>query len=77
MGEKIVRYIAEELHNNQMEETIEMEDDLLGTGILDSLGMMRLIRYVEEEFQIQVAPEEMTIENFMTVSAITEFIKTK
>ena len=77
MHQEIITYIVDELTNEELDEGIGVQDDLLGTGILDSLGMMRLIAFVEETYEIKVAPEEMVIENFMTVENISTYIKSK
>lgn len=77
MSKVILDYLSEMLMNDDLEDPIEIQDDLLGSGILDSLGMMKLISFIEEEFEIKVGPEEMTIENFMTVEHITDYLKTK
>lgn len=74
---RIIEYITKELTNEDLEDGLESNEDLLGSGILDSLGMMRLIAFIEEEFSCKILPEEMIIENFMTVEHISEFLKTK
>lgn len=56
------------------EDKINEQDDLLGSGILDSLGMMKLILFIEKEFNIKVPTEDMTIENFMTIEHITNYL---
>ncbi|MEL6140161.1 MAG: acyl carrier protein [Bacteroidota bacterium] len=75
MEQTIINYIVKELHNGQIGLAIEPEDDLLGGGLVESMGMMRLIQFIEEEFDFKVAPKDMTIENFMTVSAMTKYIQ--
>lgn len=77
MKAKIINYITEKLANNELEEELEVEDDLLGSGLIDSLGMMKLILFIETEFQVQIPPEDMTIENFMTVGHITSYLENK
>lgn len=77
MQEKIIKYIEEKLSNEELEDGIELTEDLLGSGILDSLAMMKLISFLEEEFDCKVLPEEMVIENFMTVGKIINYLKTK
>lgn len=77
MSKIILDYITDVLINDESEDPIEIQDDLLGSGILDSLGMMKLISFIEEEFEVKVGPEEMMIENFMTVEHIVDFLKTK
>lgn len=77
MQEKIIKYIEEELSNEELDDGIELTEDLLGSGILDSLGMMNLISFLEDEFNCKVLPEEMVIENFMTVANILDYLKRK
>jgi len=37
--------------------------------------MMKLIGHIEEEYQFTVPPQDMTIENFMTVEAISNYLQ--
>jgi len=76
MHKVIIKHI-EELAGEEIEDGLEIDDDLLGSGILDSMGMMKLIAFIEEKFKLKVAPEEMVIENFMTVENIEGYIKGK
>ena len=77
MEQTIIKYIETELASDDIEDGLEASDDLLGSGILDSLGMVKLISFVEEAFEIIVPPEDMVIENFMTVENICEYISSK
>lgn len=77
MQQKIIKYIEQELASEEIEGGLEATEDLLGSGILDSLGMMKLIAFLEEEFQINVLPEDMTIENFMTVDHVGSYLESK
>ncbi|MEG3658597.1 acyl carrier protein [Arenibacter palladensis] len=77
MNEILIKYISEDLLNNELEENLDPHDDLLGSGILDSLGMMKLILFIEHEFSLSVPPQDMIIENFMSVSHITTYLSNK
>lgn len=77
MNEIILAYIKEELLNNEIEDDFDENEDLLGSGILDSLGMVQLIAFVEKEFKVEVGPEDMVIENFMTVNHIVNYVEGK
>jgi acyl carrier protein len=50
--------------------------DLVAEGIIDSLGLMRLVSFLEENCQVQVRDEEMVAENFRTLTAIQTFVTT-
>lgn len=75
MKEILLNYINEQVINDAETEQVEADDDLLGSGILDSLGMMRFILFIENEFSIKVPPEDMTIENFMSVDTIAAYLE--
>lgn len=49
----------------------------LEEGIVDSQGVMELLLFVEETFGIDVADEEITPDNFDSVSRLADFIRLK
>ena len=73
IAEKIVGFIKTEL-NGDSELEILTDEDLLGAGLIESMGMMRLMQFIEDSFEIKVEPVDMTIENFITVDAMVEYI---
>ena len=77
MEQAIIKYIEKELASEEMEDGLEATDDLLDSGILDSMAMIKLIAFVEETYNIKVEPEEMIIENFMNVNCVSNFITSK
>jgi acyl carrier protein len=52
-------------------------DALLESGILDSLGVLDLVHFIEREFSITIADEELVPENFQTIDRIAAFIGNK
>jgi acyl carrier protein len=49
------------------------EDSLLGAGIVDSMGVMEVIAFLEDEFGVVVADEDITEENLGTLKAIARY----
>ena len=47
------------------------------TGFIDSAGLMQLIMFIEDEFDLQIDESEITPDHFQTVSDIERFVKTK
>ena len=74
-GAIITKFIQENLLSRKGEIELEPEDDLLGSGLLDSMGVMRLVSFLEETFQVKVPPEDIVIENFINVNAITNYVE--
>ena len=52
-------------------------DPLLGHGILDSLGILEVVAFVEREFEITVADEELLPESFESIRSIARFVDEK
>ena len=50
---------------------------LLDTGIIDSLGILDIVAFLECSFNITVLDDELTPENFATISNICYFIGQK
>jgi acyl carrier protein len=53
------------------------DESLLGAGIIDSTGVLELIGYLEEKFQLQFGDDELVAENFDTILKITAFLQKK
>jgi acyl carrier protein len=56
-----------------LEGEVTPESALFTSGALDSVAMMSLIAFVEEQAAIQVRTEEVTLENFDTPRRILDF----
>ena len=50
---------------------------LIEKGIIDSMGIMELVGYIEQQFGIELEMDDMTIDNFGAVSAIKALIMSK
>ncbi|HEX7603620.1 MAG TPA: acyl carrier protein [Polyangiaceae bacterium] len=50
---------------------------LLDAGIVDSTGVLEVISFLETEFQITVADEEMLPDNLDSVARIVAFVERK
>ncbi len=49
------------------------EDSLLEAGIVDSIGILEIVAFVEQVFAIRVTDEDLVPENFSTVASIAAF----
>lgn len=52
-------------------------DLLLETGVLDSLGILDVVQFIEAEFGLHVEDDELLPENFQSIQRLTEFVRTK
>lgn len=49
----------------------------LESGLIDSLGILELVRFLEEECKIQVMDEELLPDNFQSLEAVAAFVRAK
>jgi len=56
---------------------LKNSDALLESGILDSLGILDVVGFLEREFGIHIADDELLPENFKDVDAICTYVTGK
>ena len=54
--------------------SIDRTTSLVDQGIIDSLGLMEIVTFVQRSFSITIADEELDRRNFGSVDAIVAFI---
>lgn len=57
--------------------TLRDQDRLLGDGILDSLGILDVVSFLESEFGMTVSDEELLPENFNSISTLAAFVESR
>ena len=56
---------------------VDDETDLLLSGAVDSLGVIRITHWMEEETGVLVDPGDVTLENFQTVSKMIAYLEVR
>ena len=56
---------------------IDPAASLMGTGVLDSTGILELITFVEDEFGVAFSDEELTSENFDSLDRVASVLERK
>ena len=69
------KFLAEDLSANVAE--LGDEDSLLESGILDSMAIMKLITFLDEQFNVELTDEEFDPENFESLAAIDRLVEQK
>jgi acyl carrier protein len=73
--EKIRQFLLEKLAKAKKIKQIDDQDNLIETGIIDSLGIMQLVAYLEGMFTVKVKDEDIVPENFESIDIITSYIE--
>ena len=75
MKERIRNFIAETTFTDA--EMIKDETMIFDEGIFDSMGLLGLINFLEEEFGVVTDDTELIEENFGNVERISAFVERK
>jgi acyl carrier protein len=75
--EKLEKFMLGEVAVELGRESLKPDEDLLEQGIIDSLGIMKLIVFLEETFGIKVNDEDVVPENFQSLDIMLKFIEEK
>jgi acyl carrier protein len=73
----IAQHISDRLLYGHRHEKLTGDTDLFVNGLLDSLAVLQLIFFIEEQFGVSVEDGEMVPEDFRTISRMTAFIERK
>ncbi len=71
----IKKYIIE----TSLSDTNKVKDDTLifDAGLLDSMGLLFLVEFLNENYNIEVNDEELNPENFESINSIVAFVESK
>lgn len=70
----IREFITKEMLQQPLETDLDDNDQLVESGVIDSLGVMTLLSFLEEKFSIQIPGEDLVPENFASISKIAALV---
>lgn len=70
----LVEFVKNEVMRNKNAKLSD-DEDLLSAGILDSLAILQLVAYIEDQFGIKVPDEDVVFENFQSINALTAYLE--
>ena len=73
---RITRFVVQNFYVSDPAQ-VTAETSLISTGLVDSTGMLEIIAFLEGEFGIRIADQEMIPENLETVARIASFVERK
>ena len=71
--ETVKRFISNSSHIVNLDD----DDNLFESGIVNSLFAVQLMTFIEKTFAIEVAMDDLDIENFKSLNAATAFVMRK
>lgn len=74
---KIRKHILENFMFTEDETALSNDDSFLEQGIIDSTGMLELIAFIGDGFQITIEDDELIPDNLDSVNRVAAFIQRK
>jgi len=77
LREQIRSFILQNYLFTEDPSALDLDDSLLGRGIVDSTGMLEIIFFIEEQLGVKVRDEEMIPDNLDGVNKIARYVESK
>lgn len=77
MDQIINDYISEDLVSDRAVLPLRNDTPLLDSNILDSVAVLSVVMFLEEQFGISIAIADVKPDNFRTIDAICAFVRSR
>jgi acyl carrier protein len=74
LKQELLAFIRENLFPEGTQEEIDERQPLIDQGVIDSMGLLQIMTFIEERTGVRIPDDEVTPENFQTVTAIDEMV---
>lgn len=71
------RFILDEIRWGGSPELLTDDYPLIDKQVIDSLGIFQMVSFIETEFGVAVADEDLVLENFGTIASISKLVAAK
>ena len=68
-------FIKSEIVDGLMNINLDFTTNLIESGVIDSMGIMKLLVFVEESFNMKVSDSELVPTNFESVDSISHLVE--
>lgn len=72
--EVIKQFVVEEFLPDVTTRELDAGHDLLTRGVIDSLGLLKLIAWIEDRFGVTIGDTDLDPDNFRSVAAVDSFV---
>lgn len=76
-AEIVKDFIIKDILTDAAKSNLGNEDSLLEAGIIDSLGIVKILTFLNDKFDVNVDDQDVIPENFETINAISSYIDKK
>lgn len=74
--DEIREFVLESARSKGINEVAD-DQSLMVSGIIDSLGIFRMVSFLEDSFRVRISDDEIVPENFQSINEIDNFVSSK
>jgi len=74
LQQELKEYLLREHLRGEDPDFLGEDLDLIGSGILDSLAIMKLVLHLQQHYGLEMQPSEILPENLGTLRRLAEFV---
>jgi acyl carrier protein len=75
--QELRRFVIDNFPFGAVGEGLSNDDSFLDQGIIDSTGVLELVTFLEETYEIKVEDEELIPDNLDSINRLVKFIERK
>lgn len=75
LKQKLKQFIITEVNPERNLGALEDDEPLLESGIIDSLGVLKILAFLDEEFGIDLSADQIKVEKFKNISSICALVE--
>jgi acyl carrier protein len=72
--ESIRGFFETDLLKRSQVDHVSNSDNVISAGIVDSLGIVKIISYLENAFSVEIDDSDLVMENFETIESMATFV---
>lgn len=76
-NQTLEKFIVEEIMVGDRDVSLPPDESLIANGIVDSIGILRLVAFIEENFSVVLDDIDVAPENFETINAMNSLVERK
>lgn len=73
--DRIRHYVQHKVITRENTPELKESDDWLANGLVDSIGVVQIVSFVERELNTPVPEEDVTVENFRSLKDVAHYLE--
>lgn len=75
ISEQIKHYILTDIASDLSITELEDDEPLIESGIIDSLGILKILAFLDESLGLDLSSDQVKMENFKSIKTIREMVE--